>query len=325
MEPADFVEPMLAQSAPAGSGALELAAQLGTAHWSFEPKLDGLRGVAVRNGPGVNLCSRNRLPFNQRFPAIVEALRGLGVDNFVIDGEVVGAMSGRPSFAALQQGNAESVEYWVFDLPWLLGRDLKHLPLEERRALLNQLVVPNAVVKVVPVLDGEPGRLLADACAGGWEGLVAKRKGSHYCQGRSSDWQKLKCSCRQELVVGGYTAPRNSRSGFGALLLGYYRHGDLVYAGKVGTGFTEALLSSLHRRLVQLARPASPFAGPVGERTARWAEPELVAEVSFTNWTADGKLRHPSFLGLRPDKAPSDVRREPCGPQPRAGGPRPGR
>lgn len=317
LPPAPYVAPMLAQAAPAGERAAGYVEQLGGDRWVFEPKLDGLRGTAVRNGSTVELLSRNRLSFNGRFPAIVQALVGLPADNFVLDGEIVGLDSGRQDFAALQQGAAEAVEYWVFDLPWLLGQDLRHLALEERRSLLGRFVMPGPCIKLVPVLSGGPANLLEEACSQGWEGLVAKRRGSLYGEGRSADWRKLKCSCRQELVIGGYTAPRHSRTGFGALLLGYFDNGSLVYAGKVGTGFSDALLGELHSQLKGLSRPTSPFSMPVAEKAAHWVEPRLVAEVAFSNWTIEGKLRHPSFLGLRDDKSAAEVGREPCGWRPR--------
>ncbi|HTW07289.1 MAG TPA: non-homologous end-joining DNA ligase, partial [Acidimicrobiales bacterium] len=230
--------------------------------------------------------------------------------DFVVDGEVVGLVSGRPSFGALQQGSAETVEYWLFDLLWLLGHDLRHLPLEERKALLTRLAGGVAGVNVVPRLDGAPARLLEGACQDGWEGLIAKRLGSPYRAGRSGDWLKLKCAARQELVIGGFTPPQRARTGFGALLLGYWRDGLLVYAGKVGTGFSQAMLSQLLGELLRLERSRSPFSAPVTEKGARWVEPHLVAEVAFGNWTADGRLRHPSFLGLRRDKPADEVVRE---------------
>lgn len=307
---ARFVVPMLAQQGPDRSGGDVPALPGGAARWVFEPKLDGLRGLAVRNGPRLELLSRNGLSFNERFPAVVAALKALPADNFVLDGEVVGLAAGRPDFAALQQGNAISVEYWAFDLPWLLGQDLRALPIEERRALLGKVVTPGPVVKTVPVLSGDPAELLESACSQGLEGLVAKRRGSLYAEGRSPDWRKLKCASRQELVIGGYTPPQRSREFFGALLLGYWDSGAFVYAGKVGTGFTHASLRALHGQLVALGRPVSPFSTPVREKGALWVEPVLVAEIQFSNWTADGRLRHPSFLGLRPDKDASTVVRE---------------
>jgi bifunctional non-homologous end joining protein LigD len=230
----------------------------------------------------------------------------------------VGLEDGRPDFGALQQGSAGAVEYWVFDLPWLLGQDLRHLPIESRKSLLAKTIGPGQSLKVVPSLQGDPRQLLEKMCRDGGEGLVAKRPGSNYREGRGGDWYKLKCGCRQELVIGGFTSPSGTRTGFGALLLGYWRDGHLMYAGKVGTGFTQATLKDVLARLVPIERPSSPFAAPVPEKGPRWVEPQMVAEVAFSNWTREGRLRHPSFLGLRPDKVSEDVGREDCGPGPGA-------
>lgn len=312
LAPARFFPPMLAQAVPSGPSGPNAALPGLPGDWLFEPKFDGLRCLAVRNGGDIALCSRNGLSFNSRFGAIVKALKGLPAENFVLDGEVVGIVEGRPDFGALQQGTATALEYWVFDLPWLLGQDLRHLPIEDRKSLLAKTVEDNPSVKVVQSLQGDLSQLFEKACSEGWEGLMAKRRGSAYRDGRSPDWRKLKCTCRQEMVIGGYTDPSGSRSGFGALLLGYWEGGKLVYAGKVGTGFTQKALLQLHQALVGLERASSPFVSSVGERTAHWVEPELVAEVAFTSWTPDLRLRHPSFLGLRPDKVSRDVVREEC-------------
>jgi len=311
--PAKFFPPMLAEAVQAGPSGAGTALSGGRAEWLFEPKLDGLRCLAVRNGDDVGLWSRNGLSFNSRFAPIVKDLKAVPAENFVLDGEVVGIVGGRPDFGALQQGTAAGVEYRVFDLPWLLGQDLRHLPIEDRKALLAKTIEDNPSIKVVQGLEGDAQRLFEQACADGWEGLVAKRRGSTYIEGRSGDWRKLKCTCRQEMVIGGYTEPSGARSGFGALLLGYWERGELVYAGKVGTGFTERVLADLHGALVALERASSPFGSKVAERKAHWVEPELVAEVAFTSWTPDLRLRHPSFLGLRPDKASREVVREECG------------
>jgi bifunctional non-homologous end joining protein LigD len=310
---ARFFPPMLAQAVQAANSRADAALPGGRAEWLFEPKLDGLRCLAVRNGSEVALLSRNGLSFNSRFGAIVKALKAVPAENFVLDGELVGIVSGRPDFGALQQGTAADIEYSVFDLPWLLGQDLRHLPIEDRKALLAKTVEDNPSVKVVQDLEGDAQGLFDQACADGWEGLVAKRRGSAYLEGRSADWRKLKCQCRQEMVIGGYTEPSGARSGFGALLLGYWEGDVLVYAGKVGTGFTERLLAEMHGALAQLERASSPFGSKIAERKAHWVEPELVAEVAFTSWTPDLRLRHPSFLGMRPDRASREVVREECG------------
>lgn len=280
--------------------------------WTFERKLDGLRCVAVRNGDDTELWSRNHNSFNARFPHVVEALAALAVSNFTIDGELV-AFDGRDyvGFGQLQQhGSTLKVVYCVFDLVHLLGRDARGLSLTDRQKLLTQLVDTGPLLHVVEALNGVPSDLLAHACASEWEGLVAKRKDSVYVSGRSNDWCKLKCSASQELVIGGWTEPRGTRTGFGALLVGYYDDDRLRYAGKVGTGFTQETLTNLAANLAELEQPESPFADPVKEKTARWVAPRLVANIAFSEWTRDGRLRHPRFEGLRPDKEPRSVVRE---------------
>ncbi|HET9691122.1 MAG TPA: non-homologous end-joining DNA ligase [Acidimicrobiales bacterium] len=282
--------------------------------WQFERKLDGLRCVAVRNGDEVELWSRNHLSFTARFPRVVEALRALAPPAFVIDGELVA--DGGPTasaFGALQApGGAAAAVLHAFDLLSLLGRDTTGLALADRQRLLAQAVgvPPPAGLAVVQPLPGEPGVLLDRACAEGWEGLVAKHVDAPYRGGRSPAWRKLKCTASQELVVGGFTDPTGARTGFGALLVGYHDEGGLRFAGRVGTGFDEATLVDLHRRLQALEVPDPPFVDAPPLRGAHWARPELVAEVRFTEWTADGRLRHPSFLGLRDDKPAAEVVRE---------------
>jgi bifunctional non-homologous end joining protein LigD len=243
--------------------------------WRYERKLDGLRCVAVRNGDQVELWSRNHLSFNGRFP------------------------SDHPVFCA-------------FDLLSLLGQDTTGLPLTDRQALLAQaLEGAGPVLTAVQEVEGDPADLLARACADGWEGLIAKRVDAVYKSGRSPDWRKLKCSASQELVIGGWTDPTGTRVGFGALLVGYYDGaGALHYAGKVGTGFDDKLLRELSGQLAPRARPDAPFVDAVKVKGVHWVEPELVGAVSFSEWTTDGRLRHPSFQGLRPDKAAREVRRE---------------
>ncbi len=315
--PATFLAPMLAQVEGVGPRAGRGRLTGGPGEWLFEPKLDGLRCIAVRNGRDITLFSRNRLPFNARFPSVVAALGRLPASNFVIDGELVGMIDGRSDFGALQEGKAPA-QFWAFDLPWLLARDLRHLPIEERKALLDKTVSEDRDLKVVRPLTGDPRRLFENACRNGWEGLVAKRSGSRYAEGRSSDWRKLKCEYRQELVVGGFTAPRGTRDGFGALLVGYWEANELIYAGKVGTGFTRSQLAGLLRTLVGLERRTSPFRSGTKTDVARWVDPVLVVEVAFSNWTREGRLRHPRFFGLRPDKASEEVVRE--GGSPPTGG-----
>lgn len=281
--------------------------------WQYERKLDGLRCVAVRNGAEVELWSRNHLAYTARFPGVAAALARLPAGTFTLDGELVAFDGARTSFARLQRPDGGAVAVLVaFDLLQLLGRDTTGLPLPDRQALLRQLLASaGPELQVVEPLEGDPAELLRRACAEGWEGLVAKRRDAAYRAGRSGDWQKLKCNASQELVIGGWTEPSGSRVGFGALLLGYFDdEGALHYAGKVGTGFDAALLRSLHAELVAREAPASPFAEVVKEKGVHWSRPELVGAVSFSEWTADGRLRHPAFQGLRPDKPAREVRRE---------------
>ena len=284
--------------------------------WIYERKLDGLRCLAVRNGDEVELWSRNHNSFTARFPAVVAAVAELPATNCTLDGELV-AFDGRDfvGFEALQQhGRTMRVVYCVFDLLHLLGKDVRDLPLRDRKKLLAQAVDPGQDLQPVEELSGDPARLLEDACRKGWEGLITKREDSVYRAGRSTDWRKLKCSASQELVIGGWTEPHGARTGFGALLVGYYEGDRLRYAGKVGTGFTQATLRELYSELVKRERKTSPFADPIRERSAHWATPNLVANVAFTEWTRDGRLRHPRFEGLRPDKpAKSVVREQPAG------------
>lgn len=298
-----------AASAPGAPGSL--------AGYLLEWKLDGLRCIGVRNGPSVDLFSRNHLSFGTRYPGLVRALAALPPDTLTVDGEIIGLVGGRPDFGALVQGAAEGVEYWLFDITFLLGHDVRHLPIEERKALLARIVPLEGTVRLAPSLEGNPLMLFRRSCEDGWEGLVAKRKGSAYCSGRSSDWLKLKCACRQELVVGGWTRPRGSRRGLGALLVGYYEQGELRFAGKVGTGFSTAVLEDLHDRLSVLEQATCPFVPAPRERQVHWCRPQLVAEVAFGNWTADGRLRHPSFVALREDKMAGEVLREGSVPQAR--------
>jgi bifunctional non-homologous end joining protein LigD len=234
----------------------------------------------------------------------------------VIDGEVVGISGGRSSFEALQRRGHDrrvKVAFYVFDVLWLDGEDLREHPLRERKAALRDaLRFGEGTVRWTPYRRAHEGeRLLAEACRNGWEGLIAKRADSPYTGKRSRDWLKWKCSAEQELVIGGYTAPRGTREHFGALLVGFYDGDVLRYAGKVGTGFDARELSTLGARMAALQRPDSPFgAGDPPARDTTWIEPELVAQVAFAEWTRDGRLRHPRYLGLRDDKPAREVVRE---------------
>ena len=284
--------------------------------WVYERKLDGLRCLAVRNGARVELWSRNHNSFLDRFPEVASAVAALAPDSFVLDGELV-AHDGSDfvGFGQLQQHQSQyRVVYGVFDLLHLLGEDTTSLGLAERRRLVSRVVADEPHLALVGELAGDPGELLAAACRDGWEGLVAKRAAAPYTPGRSGSWVKLKCSASQELVIGGWTEPQGSRTHIGAVLVGYYEDGALRYAGKVGSGFTTDTLARLAGELAPLARPDSPFAERVREPRVHWVQPRLVANVAFSEWTRDDRLRHPRFEGLRPDKDASTVVRERSAP-----------
>jgi bifunctional non-homologous end joining protein LigD len=266
--------------------------------WTFERKLDGIRVLAYKNGAKVELWSRNRLPLTANYPAAAEAIAKLPVDTVILDGE-----------AAWAWGRLGRADYHVFDILFLDGRDLRELPLTERRTHLRRLKL-KLPLAMVPELDGDAP--WEHACEAGWEGVIAKRRDSPYESRRSPHWLKMKCEATQELVIGGFTDPQGARVGLGALLVGYYDKNDFVFAGKVGTGFDTKLLKSLRERLDKLAVEKPPFTKGAGLPKLRthWVKPQIVVQVAFTEWTPGDKLRHPRLLGLRPDKAARDVVRE---------------
>ena len=280
--------------------------------WIYERKLDGIRCLAFKGDRDVRLRSRNDLSLNGRFPEVAEALEADPASNLVVDGEVVAFDGAQTSFARLQQRGERPtpVFFYVFDILRADGEDVTALPLRERKALLRRALKFEDPIRLTAHRNRDGEAFYEEACRKGWEGLIAKRADSRYAHGRSRDWLKFKCSAEQELVVGAYTAPRGSRTDLGALLLGYYDDGKLRYAGKVGTGFTRATLQELAGALKPLRRDGSPFADEVRERDVTWVEPELVAQIGFSEWTRDGRLRHPRFLGLRDDKAAREVVRE---------------
>jgi bifunctional non-homologous end joining protein LigD len=291
--------------------------------WVFERKLDGVRCLASREGGSVRLVSRTGRNMNGSYPELVEALERERCDDFVADGEVVAFEGAITSFARLQgrmqlsdpqaaRRTGISVYLYVFDLLRLDGEDLRSLPLRERKARLRRALSFHGPVRFTPHRNERGEELFREACRKGLEGVIAKRADSPYRSGgRSRDWLKLKCHHEQELVIGGFTAPKGSRTEFGALLVGYYEDGDLRYAGKVGTGFGQKTLADLGRRMRHVEQDEPPFVEvhPI-PRGTRWVRPELVAQVAFSEWTRDGRLRHPRYLGLRDDKPARDVVRE---------------
>ena len=260
--------------------------------WLFERKFDGIRLLAYKRGSEVQLYSRNRLL--QDIPTIEHAIAAMPVKELILDGEVTwDRHSG----------------YHVFDILWLDGHSTTELPLEERRALLAKLSFKEPLQRVDLLEDKEPWE---QARRHNWEGVIAKRRGSPYEHRRSRHWLKMKIEASQELVVGGFTDPQGARVGLGALLVGYYDGDDLVFAGKIGTGFDTKLLLDLRRRLDALEIPKAPFTVATGlpRLRAHWVRPSIVVQVSFIEWTGNNKLRHPRLIGVRFDKSAREVVRE---------------
>jgi bifunctional non-homologous end joining protein LigD len=292
--------------------------------WVFERKLDGIRATVHRDERGARLVSRTGRDISASYPELVEALLA-EEPAFVADGEIVAFDGERTSFERLQgrMGISEprlarlsgiEVFLYLFDITHLEGRDLTALGLRERKSLLREALDFDGPLGYVPHREEEGEEMFREACERGWEGLIAKRADSPYVHGRSGDWLKLKCSREQELVIGGFTPPKGSRRHFGALLVGYHEDGELRYAGRVGTGFSQQALEQLGARLEALRTERSPFARGGGQpRDGRWVRPELVGQFGFGEWTRDGKLRHPRYLGLRDDKRPEEVVREELG------------
>jgi bifunctional non-homologous end joining protein LigD len=282
--------------------------------WIFERKLDGIRCLAIREHDEVRMLSRNDLDLGGRYPEVRDAVAAQEHRRFAVDGEIVAFDGQQTSFARLAQRGRSPVPvfFYIFDLLWVDGHDVRALGLRTRKRLLRAALQFHDPLRWTSHRNREGEAMFSEACRRGWEGVVAKRADSPYRATRSRDWLKLKCEAGQELVIGGFTAPRGSRTDFGALLLGYVRDGELQYAGKVGTGFDQETLGSLGRKLRSLARDSAPFAHPsaIRERGITWVTPTLVAQVGFTEWTTAGRLRHPRFLGLRDDKPAADVVRE---------------
>jgi bifunctional non-homologous end joining protein LigD len=296
--------------------------------WLHEVKYDGYRIGCSVEARKITLWSRRGKDWTAQFPAVAEAARALPVRSALLDGEVAVLLpGGRTSFQALQNalGGARrrDLVYFAFDLLHLDGEDLSRRPLEERKAALEKLLGKGVgIVRYAPHVVGGGEAVFREACRLGLEGIVSKRRREPYRPGRSAAWVKTKCILRQELVIGGFTDPEGAaRDAIGALLVGYFEGGALRFAGKVGTGFTNAGARALRARLEPLATDACPFTPRPAVRlgkNAHWVRPELVCEVAFTEWTGDGKARHPSFQGLREDKKASEVTKEAPVPTPAA-------
>jgi bifunctional non-homologous end joining protein LigD len=325
LEKAGFVVPMKALGVRAAP-----AAEPGA--WHCEIKFDGYRAIAVVRRGEVRLWSRNEKPLD--YPEILPGLAALKCTEAVLDGEIVALdAQGHSRFQLLQGrdlGERPPIVYYLFDLLQLDGRSLRGEPIEVRRAALARLVrKPGKFLQLSPSFDVAPEALLAQARKQGLEGIVIKRRGSLYeADRRSGAWLKVKNLNEQEFVIGGFTPPQRSRQHFGALLVGHYQKGKLIYAGKVGTGFDGRGLAALHARFARLTAKACPFANlPLDHRsrfgsgmtravmrTVTWLRPQLVAQIKFAEWTEEGLLRQPVFLGLRTDKPARQVRREAAAP-----------
>jgi bifunctional non-homologous end joining protein LigD len=298
-------------------------ARFSSPDWIFERKLDGERCLVFRRKSRLHLLSRNRQQLNDTYPELIEALAGQPAEHYIVDGEIVAFDGNTTSFSRLQgrigihtpeQAGASGIKVYLylFDVLYLDHYDTTGLPLRARKQLLRRRFDFSDPLRFTLHRNADGEQLYRDACRKGWEGLIAKRADSPYQRSRSRHWLKFKCVNRQELVIGGYTDPKGSRGGFGALLLGYYEDDALRYAGKVGTGFDKDTLQQLGDRLAALTRKTCPYAEtpPDAGSSLHWVTPKLVAEIGFTEWTDDRRLRHPRFLGLRRDKPARKVVRE---------------
>ena len=290
--------------------------------WLFEPKLDGERCLVFRNETKLELYSRNQKLLNTKYPELVEAFRKKKCPPFIIDGEIVTFEGAITSFSKLQQRmqiqhpspelrKRVPVWFYAFDLLYFDTCDLRQVALRHRKQLLKKALAFEEPVRYLDHIETEGETTYRDACNQHWEGIIAKNGDSVYETARSRQWLKFKCVAEQEFVIGGYTDPQGQRIGFGALLVGYYERGKLKYAGKVGTGYENHMLQSLGKQLTSIQAASNPFETDALPRGGiHWVKPKLVAQIGFTEWTKDGKLRHPRFLGLRDDKEPQEVTRE---------------
>lgn len=291
--------------------------------WVYEAKLDGQRSLLFKKGKSVRLMTRNQKDRTSHYPDLVDAIQTSGMPDLVADGEIVAFDGDKTSFSRLQDRMQNSrptssdvqrfgVYYYLFDIVWLGGYDLSPLPLIERKEILQKAFEFADPLRFSEHLKEDGEAAFAAACEKGWEGLMAKRAGAPYTFGRSKEWLKFKCVNEQEFVVVGWSDPQGARSGLGALLVAYNENGGLRFGGKVGTGYNEKELARLHGLLRPLEIDAPPVVETKGlpRKGIHWVTPRLVAQVGFSEWTDDGKLRHPRYLGLRDDKAPDQVVRE---------------
>lgn len=290
--------------------------------WIFEKKLDGVRCLAYSDGKNIKLLTRNKNEVNEEYPEIAQALQNLSNQSFIVDGEIVVGQGKKGSFSKMQnrigvKKPSEELQkkyplnYYLFDILFFGDEDLTDQPLIERKNILKSLSF-SGKVRYTPHRNKEGKSFLDKMRKSHFEGAIAKERSSKYLSTRTKKWLKLKLQNRQELIVGGFTDPQGERKGFGALLVGFYDRGKLVYAGKVGTGYSAQELEDLHQKLSKIERKTSPFQknSPDDDSCIHWVTPKLVAEIEFTEWTTENKLRHPSYIGIREDKEPEKVIKE---------------
>jgi DNA ligase D-like protein (predicted ligase) len=290
--------------------------------WIFERKLDGERCLIFKKKKQVNILSRNKINLNDTYPEIITKIQKQKTKNFIIDGEVVAFKGKVTSFSELQHRmhlkNVNEIEsntkvyYYVFDIIYYDGFDLSGMKLRARKKVLKGIFKYEDPIRFLPHRNEIGEKYFKEACKKGWEGLIAKNADGKYIHKRSSEWLKFKCVNQQEFVIGGYTDPQGERIGFGALLLGYYKNDDLQYAGKVGTGYDDETLKDLHKKLSKIEKGDPEFIKKkdLPSKNIHWVKPKYIAEIGFTQWTKNNKLRHPRYLGLRRDKEPKEVIQE---------------
>lgn len=282
--------------------------------WLFEKKFDGVRCLVFVKDQTIKLYSRNKKLMNRTYPEIVKGLERYKKMNFIMDGEIVFKQGKVEHFSALQARMHKltptervHLNFFAFDLLYYQGKDLRKLPLIERKKLLKSKFLFSVPIRYTSHILTSGESAFKKMIKQGWEGVIAKKSHAPYESKRGRYWLKFKAVNQQEFVIGGYTTPQRSRIGFGALLIGFYENKKLKYAGKVGTGYSEKLLSSLSKKLKKIEIKTSPFATPIQEKNAHFVSPKLVCECGYTEWTKNHKLRHPRFLSLRSDKTAKQV------------------
>jgi bifunctional non-homologous end joining protein LigD len=280
--------------------------------WIYEEKFDGIRCIVVKKDKTITLFTRNHNKLNSTFPELAEEFKKQKVKNFILDGEIVAFERGKTSFSKLQQVKRKKIKvyFYVFDLMYFEKYDLTNQKLIDRKKVLKQNFQFSDIFRYTTHIEEKGEDFYQKACTQRLEGIMAKNKNSKYLSKRTKDWLKFKCCYRQEFVIAGYTDPEGSRIGFGSLLIGYFEKGIFKYAGKVGTGYDFEFLKSFSQKLKMLEVKKSPFLEKISEKKKHFVKLKYVAEIGFSEWTKEKKLRHPRFIGLRIDKNFKEVVRE---------------